>query len=136
MNARRGTRHAFVQRMPGATARRSTHRETSRSSPGRSGNGKVKYVIAAFVVAGLVLAVLWLWSQTAEQRAIRHLPAPERKALYERTLSTLRSPCGSWQRSNGLAEFCRDQARFVLEFPECDTACEVLAREYLNTPSK
>lgn len=118
------------------TASWSSQPATSQSTAERSGNGKAKYFVAAFIVAGLIMAVVLIWSQTAEQRAIRHLPASERKALYERTLSTLRSPCSSSQRSNGLADFCRDQARFVLEFPECDTPCNVLAKQYLNAPSK
>jgi hypothetical protein len=93
-------------------------------------------VIATSIGVGLVLVGVWTWNQTAEQRAIRHLPPAERQALYDRTLQTLRDPCGMSRNANGLGSFCRAQAKFILEFPECDAACSALAKGYLGQPSK
>jgi hypothetical protein len=77
-----------------------------------------------------------VWNRTAEERAIRHLPAEERRALYDRTLRTLQDPCGAGKPTNGLEAFCREQAEFVLQLPECDATCTVLARRHLTTPSR
>lgn len=88
------------------------------------------------VIAGTALLALWLWQEGQEARAIRHLPALERHALYDRTLRTLRSPCKPGDDSKGLTEFCAAQAKFVLEFPECDAACVSLAKQYLQIPVK
>jgi hypothetical protein len=93
-------------------------------------------IAGAIVVLALCLGGLWAWNHGAEQRAIRHLAAPERRALYERTLGTLRAPCEPSQRPQGLEAFCRKQALFILEFPDCDAACAVLARRQLLRPAR
>lgn len=92
-------------------------------------------VVTAIVVA-LAVALFWFWNRGPEQRALRHLPEGERRALYERTLRTLKSPCDNEQRTEGLERFCSEQAEFILEFPECDQACAALARRHLSTPSR
>jgi len=74
----------------------------------------------------LIAVSLWIWSQGSEQRAIRNLPATERNALYQRTLANVQTVCASGDLA--LDEYCRDQARFLLEFPECDAACREQAR--------
>jgi hypothetical protein len=68
----------------------------------------------------------WIWLEGSERRAIRNLPADERAALYERTLANVRTVCASPDLA--LHEYCREQARILLEFPECDEACRDLAR--------
>src|SRR5262245_10889720 len=97
-----------------------------------------RYAVVAIgaILVALAILGLVLWRLGAEGRAIRLLPAEERRALYERTLRTLRSPCGSEKRASGLDEFCRDQAVFILEFPECEAECVSLARSNLPSPSK
>ena len=87
-----------------------------------------------YAVAGLALLALafWFWSGRGEQRAVRALPAPERRALYERTLVTLNSPpCNSQKSGKGLRDFCRKQAEFIVEFPECDRPCAEQAKGIL-----
>jgi hypothetical protein len=54
----------------------------------------------------------------------------ERHALYERTLQTLQSPSCDPAR-NGLKDYCRQQAEFIIKFPECDAACGELAKRFL-----
>ena len=92
--------------------------------------------IVALLFATLVGSTLVIWTRSAETRAIRHLPAEERRALYERTLRTLHEPCATQPQGNGLRSFCRDQAEFVLQFPECSAECQTLARGYLGNPAK
>ena len=77
-------------------------------------------------LGALAAVAFWVWSLWSEQRAIRSLPEGERVALYERTLANLQSVCAS--PDPALADYCREQARILLEFPECDEACRELAR--------
>ena len=77
-------------------------------------------------LAVLAAVALLVWWQGSEQRAIRNLPAVERAALYERTLANVRSVCASPDLA--LDEYCREQTRILLEFPECDDACREAAR--------
>jgi hypothetical protein len=98
--------------------------------------------VKAFGIAALVLMVLvsaalvWLRSRDAEHDAIRRLSDAERRALYERTLRTLRSSCDPKTRPQGLADFCRAQADFILKFPECDSVCTTLAAEFRQLPTR
>jgi hypothetical protein len=87
--------------------------------------GKALAVTVA-IVAGLAL---YLYCAGSEQRAIRHLPVGERRALFERTLKNLQSLCSPAEES--LRSFCLDQARLALEFPECEQACRTLADRQL-----
>lgn len=77
-------------------------------------------------LAVLAAVALWIWWQGSEQRALRDLPAAERAALYERTRANLESVCASSDLA--LDEYCREQARILLELPECDGACRELGR--------
>ncbi len=84
-------------------------------------------------LSALALAtVLVLHAQTRLDRELRDLPDPERHALYERTLETLRSSC---MRSTGptFTEYCRAQADFIERFPGCDSECHELARRFTQT---
>jgi len=80
-------------------------------------------VLAAFVLAAVAI---WIWSQGAERRGFRGLPADERKAVYLRTLENLQTVCASPDLA--LEEYCREQARVLLAFPECDASCREIAR--------
>jgi hypothetical protein len=83
------------------------------------------------VLAGIAAAILLLmWSEGSERRAIRDMPPSERQALLSRTLENLKSVCG--EPEDAMRGFCGDQARLVLEFPECDEACQNLARRQLS----
>jgi len=93
-------------------------------------------VLLAF---GLVIALMIAFMRMAdcgrERRAVRGLPEPERRALFERTLENLRSTCAR-DGKNGLEAYCREQAELVIDFPECDTACESLAEPYRSLPTR
>ena len=125
-----GTDHASIQTM--TTLRLVT--PSGHQEPHKPHARAVALAVVAALVALLLLGI-WAWHLGAQSRALRHLPAEERRVLFERTLHTLQAPCTPEKR-NGLDDFCREQAEFVLQFPECDKACAVLARQYLNAPAK
>ena len=57
------------------------------------------------------------------------MPAEQRRALVERTLSNLREVCAP--RKPRPRELCRDQAMLLLDLPECDAGCVAAARNEL-----
>jgi hypothetical protein len=87
---------------------------------------KVTALVAA--IAGGIL--LWVYSEGAERRAIRDMPAPERQALFARTVQNLTSICAP--PDDAMHDFCREQAQLALEFQECDRACQQLADRQLS----
>ena len=89
-------------------------------------------IAAALAIVAGVLVFLFLWysSQMVEPSAIRELPEADRRALFERTLRTLATSCDPEAHPEGLARFCREQAEFVVQFPECDEACRKLAKPH------
>lgn len=91
--------------------------------------------VTAAALAVLLLVGAWMWAHGAERRAVRSLPLEERSALYQTTLGVLRGACYAG-RSDGLDAFCRKQAEFIVEFPECDAACMAFARARSSSPSK
>jgi cytochrome b pre-mRNA-processing protein 3 len=91
---------------------------------------------AVAVVVVSIGALLWLWGGDAERKAIGRLPLSERQALYQRTLVTLRASCDPGKRPSGLDEFCRQQAKFLIQFPECDAACTKLVRSQRREPTR
>ena len=93
-------------------------------------------VIAVALAVAALMGIVALRGPDAEQAAIHGLPPHERRVLYEQTLCTLTSTCTSARRSAGLDDFCRRQARFVVKFPECDTACASLAGKFRDVPTR
>jgi hypothetical protein len=71
----------------------------------------------------------------SDARALRELPASARAGLYARTLQNLESVCRGDPKDR-LADFCHDQARLALAFPECGGACVDLARTSLHQPTR
>jgi hypothetical protein len=53
-----------------------------------------------------------------------------RQALLERTLENLGTVCEA--RTDGLRDWCRGQAELVVEIPECDSGCKVVAARQLS----
>lgn len=102
--------------------------------PHSSSARRVLTWLAAAVALLLALAVA-VCMQTRLDREISDLPEPERRALYERTRETLRSPC-SQARGPEVAEYCRQQADFIKRFPECDSECRELAARFAPQPSR
>ena len=96
---------------------------------------KIAWVVVLCAL-GVVLLALWQTGRTSEPRAIRQLSVEARHALYDRTLGTLRSSCDSNTRPAGLARHCREQAEFIVQFPECDDACRALASPHLERPTR
>ncbi len=92
----------------------------------RTGARRVAVNVAVVAVI-LGAAVFWAIGRNAEGVAIRQLPTAERQALYERTLSTLKTTCNPTTRPSGLERFCSRQAELIVQFPECDQACVLLA---------
>lgn len=70
--------------------------------------------------------LLWYWQGAAEARALESMSQVERRALYLRTRQNIQEVCGEHLMA-GMAEFCREQAEFVVRFPECDTSCRSVA---------
>jgi hypothetical protein len=83
----------------------------------------------------LVLAALLVWVTTIAWREhrlkaeIEAMPEAERQAVYSHTIDELRSVCSA---QPALREHCREQARLILKFPECDADCFALADPFLD----
>ena len=95
--------------------------------------------VARVVLVGLlvlVLAVALLWRTGAERRAIEGMAPAERRAVYEQAFGELQRLCGSGPRDDALERRCREQIRFVLQFPECDATCQAIARRHEPLPTK
>lgn len=89
---------------------------------------------AVALVLGIVLALAWFWwSETAPTRAIARMDPVARRAEFTRISDELRSVCSP--PDPALADHCRHQARFLVRFPECDAACESLARRAMPVES-
>ena len=87
------------------------------------------------LIAGIAGAIfLLVWSEGSERRAIRDMPETERQALYSRTMQNLKSVCSP--ADDAMRDFCREQARLVMEFRECDQVCLELADRQLSRVQK
>ena len=88
------------------------------------------------LIAGVLVVVFaWWWSATAERRAVRSLPEPERLGLYRRTMENLETVCEP-AAPRSMRDFCRRQAEFATHFPECDRACQEIAHRHLALPTR
>lgn len=99
-------------------------------APAPAGRKRNTVKTALLVLSVVVGLLLWWWSEGAEERAIRELPEPARRALFLRTIENVKSVCRAPE--GAMQEFCRDQAHMLLEFPECDETCQSLAQERLQ----
>jgi hypothetical protein len=72
---------------------------------------------------------LWIWKLSAEQRAVVHLTAEQRRLALVETYRTLETVCAGSPK--GLEDYCQKQASFLLELPECDPECRAFARDFL-----
>jgi hypothetical protein len=87
---------------------------------------------ALFLIAMYALSVF----RGPERRAIGELPEAERKALFERTLKTLKTTCAPETRPAGLNEHCARQADLIVKFPECDADCAAVANASRPPPTR
>jgi cytochrome b pre-mRNA-processing protein 3 len=90
--------------------------------------------VVALLAVGLATG-LFVLAQKRLDRELSYLPEAERKALYVRTLETLRTVCSQAPGPN-LAGYCREQADFVERFPECDGECHAFAARFASQPSR
>ena len=97
-----------------------------------------KTIVAAalLLTTAAVVAVLSLRGPDAETKAVTSLSAPDRRALYDRTLRTLETTCDQPKRPHGLDDFCKEQAEFIVKFPECDATCESRATRLSPLPAR
>jgi hypothetical protein len=87
-------------------------------------------------MSAIVVSVFaWWWSATAEDRAVRALPEPERRGLYRRTLENLKTICEP-AAPRSMREFCRAQADLATQLPECDPSCQEIAHRHLTLPTR
>ena len=93
-----------------------------------------KFLVMFGVALLIALAVGGIMRTRAEVRAVHTLPSEERAQLYERLLENLRfckaNPGDAFER------FCSAEAQFVVTFPECDSACQELARRFSPRPTR
>jgi hypothetical protein len=73
-------------------------------------------------LALLLLVAVLVYALLGEQRALEKMDPQARAALYEETWRGFRTLCQQ-QASPALAPRCREQAKFLQRFPECDVAC-------------
>lgn len=85
--------------------------------------------LVAILVGLALIGFLFVWNRgnRSESDAIRSLSDEERGALYRRTLETLQTVCAEPVGRDGLSRRCRDEADFIVKFPECDEACKAIA---------
>ena len=91
---------------------------------------------AALLAVSAMSALLW-WSSTADTRALRALPAEQRRAIYMKTMEVLRQTCDPAPPVS-LRDMCRGQAELASKLPECaaDPACTELVRRHLFQPRR
>lgn len=86
------------------------------------------------IVLALVASVvaLWLVGEHSKRAALVRIGGPARTAIFQRAHDDLIQSCRLPEAADGLLhEHCVHQANFVLQFPECDSACERDARAQL-----
>jgi hypothetical protein len=89
-------------------------------------------VIGAAALAAAVAAGQ-RWSALAQIRAIS---AADRARIFASAFEDLRTACVPVSKPALLADHCRQQARFVALFPECDQRCQSLASRLLPHPRR
>jgi hypothetical protein len=94
---------------------------------------KARWVLIASITGALGL--FWAGatlSRREDTAGIRSLSNRERQSLYARTLDDLTTICRAPAAASGdLRDHCAAQARFVVELPECDDACQRAAAAVL-----
>lgn len=97
----------------------------ARNEATEPGFPRVWQLVVAVLIAAPLLATAALLDRSVGD-GIRSLTEDERDAFYERTLDNVRM-CNS-ARIDDLQSVCDEQRELLREFPECDAACESIAR--------
>jgi hypothetical protein len=85
-------------------------------------------MILALLLVGLVIVV----AQNREQEFTRDLPPEARALIFRQSLVEVGSTCVETYAARGpLREHCIEQARFILQFPECGPECRTVANTVL-----
>ncbi len=82
------------------------------------------------VAAGLVvlIAAFVAGRQHSRLQEVRSLAPDARASIFARALDDMKTTCASVDPADEvLRDHCRDQATFLVMFPECDAGCESLA---------
>ena len=66
--------------------------------------------------------------QHSRLQEVRSLAPDARASMFARALDDVKTTCAAVDATDEvLRDHCRDQAAFLVMFPECDAACESLA---------
>ncbi len=88
--------------------------------------------VFALVIGAMALAAAVVigerWSTVAQ---IRAMSGAERSRIFARAFDDLQTACAAAPVGSLLTDHCRQQARFVTLFPECDARCQALATSLL-----
>ena len=82
------------------------------------------------VVAGLLVLIgaFVAGRQHSRLQEVRSLAPQARASIFARALDDMKTTCASVDPADEvLRDHCRDQATFLVMFPECDAGCESLA---------
>ena len=96
----------------------------TRDRPPPPGENRVRLAVMGAIALGVV-AMVWLYFQGGENRALNAMAPAQRAAFYQETRDDLRLTCltdAGVKRS--LQPRCRKLADFLARFPECDEACK------------
>lgn len=78
----------------------------------------------ALALGGAALATAFIAGERSSALSeIRRLPGPDRARIFGRAFEDLRATCSGTRAAGALLQHCREQARFVMLFPECDGGC-------------
>jgi FAD/FMN-containing dehydrogenase len=105
----------------------------------RSFVGRHWRILAVALAALSAIAVmLWPGGEAAERRALLRMAPAERRALYDEMLRSTESLCARSEAatSAALRDRCVQSTRFLRAFPECDDACQRLARAHEPGPTR
>jgi hypothetical protein len=89
-------------------------------------------ILAALVLLAAAAIVLLRWNASG---SIAALSAEQRRTAYSVTLEELDRLCRP-PVAPALLEHCTDEARFIVQLPECAERCHALADPLLETPAR
>lgn len=114
--------------MPSAPGYEVFHRRNRRSI-------LLQLVLASAALVGIGF-LIWSFVRTSPRQALSNMAPGDRKTLYDRTLQSTQELCRHTGDGADLRNRCRDSARFLLAFPECDAECRAFARPYAYQPTR
>lgn len=104
--------------------------------PGRTRRYRKWLAWAAALLLALAAGLALLRTTSAERRALEGMDPAERRLIYQSAFAELQRLCGAGPRADALESRCTEQVAYVLQFPECDEACQRIARSHTPRPTK